>query len=1047
MFPRFRSVGPDAGPCARSGASSRAAGGLRLALTADGARKQRTIWITNLGVKSMNTKLMHHEIKKGWIVAALLAFGLGAAVPQRSMAEDAGEIEEVVVTGSYIKKSAADSPSPLSVVTRADIEEIGAIDIKDIVKNLTYSSGNLGGSSTAFFAGDSSTGNASLNLRNLGNGATLVLINGKRTVNTDFDLVGSAYVNVQNIIPNIAIERVEILKDGSSALYGSDAVAGVVNFITRQDFEGLELSVDYATDYTTGVQDDLSLAMLVGVSGDRGNISASASYLDRKELNIGDRYDRFGRTGLSTFGQPGRYAALSAIKPDTTSYFVPGGSTKFGEGADPDCDLAAAADGPMGVQGNVGGKCIYDFSSFFALVQPDETWKFNVDANLAISDSVEFFGSASYSDSFSDRNNSLYPDVSFATIGPDHFGNQLDAARRGIQPAKLLAMQRMMGGTVDSDKTERPLETRSTYERSYFATTAGITADLDSGWTLIASLGHSEAQYMGVNPSDTVTSNVDAAYVGLGGPDCDPLTGTAGSGNLGTGNCYYYNSFATSTYDPVTGSKWNVSDTSAWAADPTLSVQEAARKYQNPVALLQWMQGEIGVQTTRKQTVADIVLSGDVFDMKHGAFGIALGAQYRDEATKTDIDAVSNNNNFKFIYGAQDWTNEAETYGLFAEAFIPIAASAELQFAGRYESFRDLGEDTFDPKLTLLIRPNEDLSLRASVGTSFRVGSLLQTGGKNTALLNSTDPVSGTGGLAFRPTLTSGNPDLVPETSTMFNVGVSWIPTEGVLEGLSMDVDYYNYRYEDLISREAHQDLINQDNALRCPNGLNDDPDAGELCGVSDQDGNGVNEFYSVGAGLPDKVIRRADGGLLRTEAVYFNAPSLETSGIDFALAYAWDTQMAGSFKAQMNGSYTLAYDITTDKGAKIDGVGSRNNGNSIGRPLPQYKLNANLRWMYHTQAMVATVRYIDDYKDDTPQSALRGSYGFLAPTIGSHTELDLQYSLQEIGVFGGSSTFVFGIKNLTNKEPPIVNVDGGFDYFTHDPRGRIFYTRLTWSI
>ena len=189
------------------------------------------------------------------------------------------------------------------------------------------------------------------------------------------------------------------MKDGASALYGSDAVAGI-NFITEQDFEGLEISVDYATDGETGVQDDLSVSMLVGVSGDRGNITASGSYLNRKELNIGDRYDRYGRSGLSSFGQPGRYVALSPVISDPTSYFVPGGSADFGEQADPDCDLVAAADGPMGVQGNVGGKCIYDFSSFFALVQPDETWKFNVDANFALSDAVEFFGSASYSTVF-----------------------------------------------------------------------------------------------------------------------------------------------------------------------------------------------------------------------------------------------------------------------------------------------------------------------------------------------------------------------------------------------------------------------------------------------------------------------------------------------------------------------------------------------------------------------------------------------------------------------------------------------------------------------
>ena len=106
------------------------------------------------------------------LLPVLALFALSPSVH----AQEDETIEEVIVTGSYLKKTAADSPSPLSVVSRADIEELGAMDIKDITNSLTYSSGSLGGSSTAFFGGDSSTGNASLNLRNLGSGATLLIL-------------------------------------------------------------------------------------------------------------------------------------------------------------------------------------------------------------------------------------------------------------------------------------------------------------------------------------------------------------------------------------------------------------------------------------------------------------------------------------------------------------------------------------------------------------------------------------------------------------------------------------------------------------------------------------------------------------------------------------------------------------------------------------------------------------------------------------------------------------------------------------------------------
>ncbi|MDC0996195.1 TonB-dependent receptor plug domain-containing protein, partial [Pseudomonadales bacterium] len=150
---------------------------------------------------------------------------------------------------------------------------IGATDIKDVVSNMTFNSGSIGGSANAFSGGDSSTGNANVNLRNLGNGATLVLINGKRTVATNFDNVGSGYVDLQGLVPNIALERVEVVKDGASALYGADAVAGVVNFITRDSFEGVEIQYDYGVDDETGEQSDSLISIIMGASSDNGHIT------------------------------------------------------------------------------------------------------------------------------------------------------------------------------------------------------------------------------------------------------------------------------------------------------------------------------------------------------------------------------------------------------------------------------------------------------------------------------------------------------------------------------------------------------------------------------------------------------------------------------------------------------------------------------------------------------------------------------------------------------------------------------------------------------
>ena len=137
------------------------------------------------------------------------------------------------------------------------------------------------------------------------------------------------------------------------------------------------------------------------------------------------------------------------------------------------------------------------------------------------------------------------------------------------------------------------------------------------------------------------------------------------------------------------------------------------------------------------------------------------------------------------------------------------------------------------------------------------VGSLLQLGGRSTTLLNSTDAFSGTGGLAFRP-LDGRQQRSAPEEADVFNVGLSWTPsTSGALDGLTLNVDYYNYDYSNLISREGHQDLINRDNASRCPDGVNNDPAAGPLCGTSDQNGDGIAEVYSIGPGTRQSHPRR----------------------------------------------------------------------------------------------------------------------------------------------------------------------------------------------
>jgi iron complex outermembrane recepter protein len=936
-----------------------------------------------------------------------------------------GAIEEIVVTGTYIRRTTADSPSPLTVVSKADIDELGAFDVKDVVNSLTFNSGNIS-RSNAFSGGDNSTGETSINLRNLGVGSTMVLVNGKRVMSTSTDGGGNAYVNLTALLPNIALERVEVLKDGASALYGSDAIAGVANFITRSNFEGLEFQIDASTDSETRKQDDILASWILGMRGDRGHVMVAGSFLDRKPLWIGDRFDRYGQTGLSTFGQPGRYIP-AGIPLDA----VTGEPTAFGNNADLDCNLFVEPNG-KGVQGVIGTNCVYDFSSFFALVGEEEQRNVFLEGTYGVTDSLEFYTQATFSDATFQRGNSLFPDVALATLPPDHPGLVNDASRRGIQPLPYIAQQRLLGGHDETPFSERPFDTRDFYRRATLRMLGGLRYDFqvgDRNWMADFSIGRTDYNSKFVLPSDTIADRTDAAYNGLGGPNCDGNRGSAfarlsGQPFAGNGECYFYNPFGSSRVLPDGSPQ----------TDPAL---------RNPDELIQWMAGEINTVVDSKQTVMDLVFVGDIGELNGYPIGLALGAQRIVDETSVDADQVANAFGYKFVLGGPDWDGKLTTTAAFAEVNVPLHHTFEANLALRYTDFDEIGQDSVDPKISLLWRPIDDLALRGSFGTSFRVGSLEQLFGSSTQLINITDGFAG-GQLAFLPSITSGNPDLKPESADAWNFGFSWAPSSGPLEGFSIDADYYVYKYEDILSRESPTGLAVADFNARCPNGFNNDPLAGPLCGV--QPGGG---FVSIGAGNPEQVVRSAGGTIVAIFPSFFNASSLESSGIDLSMSYLMPTDQMGLFRFGLSGSWVLEYDLTLPDGTKVDGVGQRNITNSIGRSLPEFKANAQVGWALGRHSALVTARYIDSYEDEGPQNPLRALFIRERPHISSMTTVDVQYAF-ELPAFGfqnEGSTITVGAKNVFNREPPKVNVDGGYDPFAHDPRGRIWYARYVLNL
>jgi iron complex outermembrane receptor protein len=894
------------------------------------------------------------------------------------------EIEEVIVTGSYIRRpSQFDSPAPLLNMTADDLAATGQFDVGRVLEDLTINTGSQNNPDA--FTQNFTTGTGNVNLRGLGVSSTLVLINGRRqtqsAVTTDR---GENFVDTSSLPPMIAFERIEILKDGATALYGSEAVAGVVNFITRTGFEGFDLELALQGN-DNHPQQDLELSGLWGGGTDATRVLVAFSHLDREPLTTYERRLSGPTDDLSQAGMPGSFLVPSLpgnsayrsvwtaafdgnlngvadfVEPQLGLPAIPGAQPPVF--ADQDCIGIAAQDPKVvpSIAANVPspggiipiGLCQFDFGGFYSIVPEETRTSAFAEITHAFGDTLQGRLELHLADNEALRNNSpSFPFAAFPTIAASHPDNPYGSDVRFI--GRIIGA----GGV--------PIE--SVHNSDTWRIAGSLNGSLRNTWDWDLGAQISENDFF-VSAPDVLIDRFDNAIRGLGGAACNPTTGTPGAGA-----CVYFNPFGSA----LTGTGTR-----------------------NSPELFDWLIGFEQFDATSKLVSLEGVVSRELGALGGGPAGIAVGAQYRGDELSYDYDENANRDNFLFLIGNPDFGDDRDIDAVFVELALPFTETLDLQLAARYENYGN-GVDSTDPKASLLWRPSPSFSLRTSIGTAFRAPSLFQAFGTQTTLAELIDP--GVGTPQFFPVRTQPNPSgapLAPEEADVFNVGVSFSPTDA----WEIGIDYWSFDYANVIIEQNPQALLN-----------------------AAAQGNATARAQVVRDPL--------SGLLLRVDSFYANASALETDGFDLSVTRELDLSGGGALRVGFDATFIANYDLQDPQAGAIEGAGRRNFAN-FGTSTPEWRANAFVHWQTERHAVNAFVRYIDSYVDD--EVDLGQGSAFFRP-IDSQVTLDAQYALTLPSPRAPRLTF--GVINLTDEDPPRVNTSGGYDSKVHDPRGRMLYAK-----
>lgn len=863
------------------------------------------------------------------------------------------KVERIEVTGSRIKRTEIEATSPIITISEAQIEITGANNVATFINELP-SAGVPGTTDTASNFRTSTTGLSTVDLRNLGSNRTLILVNGRRHIGGS---AGSGTVDV-SMIPIDLVKRVEVVTGGASAVYGSEAIAGVINFIMKDEFEGIELNSRLGDSSDGGGEEkDLSVTLGGNFDDDKGNAVVYVGYSDKKVLRSSDREISAHDAVNSTFGPKG-------------NFFVPG------QGIVTQDETTGLWDKPF-----VAAEDGFDRNAVRLIRVPTERVQLNANIKYDLNEHFNFFSESAYNQLTS--SSQLEPTIvgRFISVG-NSIPNITIPIDNHFVPTEL--RNAVLAG--DPDATDFDMYRRfvelgprsSEVDRKVFRTAFGVEGAINDNWDY-----NTYYQYGSFSQSQT------------------------NGGVFNTLN--FYNALQTEL-----DTDGNVQCADSFARDLGCVPVDVFGAGAVSGDALNWVSVDSQLTSTMEQQVFGASVTGVAFELPAGELGVAFGYEWRSEESKFNSDALAQSgltsgNTTPNTVGEYDVSEYFVEVNVPLLSDLPFAQYVGLEMAYRYSDYSTIGSaSTY--KVALDWSPFDDLKIRGGVSTAVRapnIGELFDPGSEtfrsfvdpcalggkggtsssgevyqaqSAAVQANCAQIPGTAtldpfGINIRSAggLSAGNPDLKEETSTAETVGFVYAPSQ--VEGLSFTVDYYKINIEDAINAFSAQTTVDQ--CVRQPDYPN-------------------NPFCEL-------ITRDPTTGLVdRIDALAINVADYEVSGIDFTADYRFELP-AGDLNLGLIGTYSLSNDFVPFTGGEVvDSQGE------IG--APDLKANFNIVYSLEDIKLAWTVRYIDSVNVENDSIDAFGTI----PTYVYHN-MQARYHLTD------NLEFYAGANNVFDKKPPFL--------------------------